>query len=441
MKLFFNYSLLFLCVLSVQQYAAITVQPYRIVCFANGIPFLKKQIGKTLFHRPHCKISWVGQLFAWRVPRVLDLNIYNTRADQCKVKVLLAHLQEKESLEMMAKSGFVITSFGCPAKKLTMYGSKVEVNFLANNILLNGKKFPLPIAIKPVRDNIILNGVEYKGDMILAVADKKLLVVNKLPLEDYVYSVLRSESWPGWPLEVNKAFAIASRSYAMAKVLENTRKKRQKEYHFKNTNIHQTYRGHHFDEKLLQAVHETEGVILAHNKKPILAMFDCCCGGIIPAKLSGVDFLKAPYLKREKVCDFCKSSKIYQWDLDIALHDFAKILSGAGYKIPSIKAIKVCHDDAGAVQKVIINGHKPDHLIDISGKQFYSLIKKVKSYCYSIVKKNKNFLTIQGKGYGHHLGLCQWGARRMVDHGYTYRDILKFYYPETNFMKIALNTE
>ena len=85
------------------------------------------------------------------------------------------------------------------------------------------------------------------------------------------------------PLEVNKAFAIASRSYALVKYLEGAKSK--KPYHIKNTNVHQTYNGFHTNPVLIQAVKETSGVILTYDKKPILAMFDCCCGDVIPCLL------------------------------------------------------------------------------------------------------------------------------------------------------------
>ena len=46
-------------------------------------------------------------------------------------------------------------------------------------------------------------------------------------------------------------------------------------------------------------------------------------------------------------------------------------------------------------------------------------------------------MTIEGKGHGHHMGLCQWGAREMVRLGWEYEDILEFYYPDTQLMKLV----
>ena len=66
----------------------------------------------------------------------------------------------------------------------------------------------------------------------------------------------------------------------------------------------------------------------------------------------------------------------------------------------------------------------------------YSLLGSVKSYHFSIHKKGKN-IQVKGRGYGHHAGLCQWGAREMVRDGWKHRKILKFYYPGVGFDRLA----
>ena len=84
----------------------------------------------------------------------------------------------------------------------------------------------------------------------------------------------------------------------IAKFLETKNKK--KFYHVKNTNKHQTYQGVLNCPILQKAVDETKGIILTYNKKPILAMFDICCGGVIPANMKHVNFKHAPYLAKKR---------------------------------------------------------------------------------------------------------------------------------------------
>jgi stage II sporulation protein D len=307
------------------------------------------------------------------------------------------------------------------------------VNIHRGCFYINGQKMnEKAIKIDAIEGHLGFDNKVYQGSFISLIDGRSCFFINQLELEDYVYSVLRSESWPGWPLEVNKVFAVASRTYVLAKIVEGGTKK---PYHIKNTNIHQTYKGFHESDTLKKAVEQTKGLIVTFNKKPIHAMFDSCCGGIIPADLSSMDFKKAPYLARTVICDFCKPCKIYTWKCEFDCHEFEKLLQEKGFPVSGIKAIQAKHDKAGAVQEVAIHGSQG--VITLTGKQAYSLTTKIKSFCYSIQKKLKKII-FEGKGYGHHLGLCQWGVRNMIDQGWGYKDILKYSYPGTTCMKLVL---
>lgn len=164
-------------------------------------------------------------------------------------------------------------------------------------------------------------------------------------------------------------------------------------------------------------------------------MFDSCCGGVIPAHLSGVDSKKFPYLARLEECEHCKPCKIYQWNFELEAREFEKLLQKNGFPIYSIKEISTKKDKAGSVLEVVIK--TAQGVTSLTGKQFYALSTKIKSYCYSVELKLRKIL-IKGKGYGHHCGICQWGARHMIDKGWNYRKILQFFYPETTCMKLTL---
>lgn len=273
----------------------------------------------------------------------------------------------------------------------------------------------------------------YQGSLLIAQKNNAMFCINCLPIEDYVFSVLRTESWPGWPLEVNKVLAIASRSYVLFMMGDTDINKRL--YHIKNTNHHQTYSGVHDNHDLKNAVNQTKGIYLGYNTKPILAMFDCCCGGIIPAHIADINFSDAPYLARDYACTYCKPCKIYSWNAELTLQDFEKALKNALQDTSAIHGFNINkRDKAGLVQEVILKG-KPNNTT-ISGQKMYSLFKEVKSFAFNAYKKGKKII-LRGRGYGHHRGLCQWGAREMVRHGWTCNKILEFYYPGAIFMNLT----
>lgn len=275
----------------------------------------------------------------------------------------------------------------------------------------------------------------YMGSLQIVHYDQKIMIINCVPIEDYLVSVLRDEGWPGWSLEVNKVLAIACRTYLVSKIMKSRALKLP--YHIKNSVHHQTYKGKHrkIYEKLKTAVQETHNVFLAYDGKPIEAMFDSCCGGIIPAQVAGYDFKKHPYLARSKPCNYCKSAWIYSWDVQYDAAEIKELLAKHDIKVSKVLDIKIIKKDkAGLVEQLCVS--TPERKITISGKKAYSIFPKVHSFVFSISKKEKRFI-FKGKGYGHHMGLCQWGAMNMIKDGYDYQRVLQFYYPGTTFMQFT----
>ncbi len=206
-------------------------------------------------------------------------------------------------------------------------------------------------------------------------------------------------------------------------------------YDVKNTNEHQTYNGTHTSPIIKQAVDETQGIFLGFNNEPILAMFDSCCGGIVPAGIADVDFTKAPYLARDYACTHCKDCKIYAWEASYEQENFEHLIRREMQILDRLRDIKITKKDkAGLVSEVMLKGMKK--WVKLPGKKLYSLLKDVKSFCFNIRKKG-NKIIVKGRGFGHHLGLCQWGAREMVRDGWDYKQILQFYYPSTRLMRLV----
>lgn len=184
-----------------------------------------------------------------------------------------------------------------------------------------------------------------------------------------------------------------------------------------------------------QAVDETKGLFLAYDGEPIVAMFDSCCGGIIPSKVDGFDFDKAPYLARDYPCKHCERCCLYSWNVEYNIDDWTKLLQRAFPDLKKVRGIKIVKkDEAGLIQELEVKGTKKT--FSLTGKKLYGLLDDVKSFCFSVHKKGKN-IALKGRGYGHHVGLCQWGAREMVRDSWNYKQILQFYYPEVVFARLA----
>src|SRR5581483_11228564 len=346
------------------------------------------------------------------------------------VRVFLLHIIKKDegTWHLTSKKGFWVHA-ATEVKKKQFFKHRVTITVKKGHLFCNGKKVNQEIMLKPVMGYADCNGIAYDGFFSIIPNKETCLCINHVDLEDYIVSVLRTESWPGWPLEVNKVFAITCRSYVVAKIFES--QKTDKSYHVKNTNVHQTYRGKHDVTVLKHAVEQTKSVVLGFNRQPILAMFDSCCGGVVPAYIADVDFRKAPYLARTHACTHCSKCSLYSWNVSYALDDFERIIKPFIGTIGELRDIYVIQQDhAGLIMKIMVKGSKG--YVVISGKQLYSALKEVKSFYFDIHKKG-DAIVVAGWGFGHHLGLCQWGARQMVRDGWDYKSILHYYYPNTSF--------
>jgi len=350
------------------------------------------------------------------------------------IRVLLKEIHSTELVKLLFSCSEGIRIQVVENNKHKDYPSSVAIEVHNGDIFIDGKKLTgnPDISIQALGHCTAIDDRCYQGTIYLVHHNDKILLINKLLIEDYVCAVLRTESWPGWPLEVNKAFAIASRSYVMAYLIKA--RASNKPYHVKNTNTHQTYQGFHTNQILRQAVDETKGIVLSYNHQPIIAMFDCCCGGLIPADIEDINAADAPYLARTYACTFCKKCKIFAWKKEFDSTTFIKRLQQEIPQLKSITKIAVSrYDKAGITKEITLHDGKA--IYKLSGKKLYTLFSEIKSFCFSVTKK-KNTIMVDGKGFGHHRGICQWGAKQMVDEGWDYKKILQFYYPGTKFMQI-----
>lgn len=287
--------------------------------------------------------------------------------------------------------------------------------------------------IIPIQGRITNGSIPYDGICKLSTTAAKAYLVNHLDLEEYITSVLPYESMPSWPDEVQKALCIACRSYAMAKITANP-SRNILPYDFKNSVLDQVYKGHEKNVDLSHIIKQTKGMVLSLDNKPILAMYSAVCGGIVPAHKHDSIFLTAPYLKRPYACTHCANHRLYRWRSSHRFKDLEKTLSKEFPGLGSIKDISLStYDPAGVAHKVIIQG---DTSVTMDAHDFrMQFYGRMRSRCCTFETKDGR-LYMRGKGHGHHLGLCQWGAYAMVKKGHTYKEVLSYYYPDTTLMTL-----
>jgi len=279
------------------------------------------------------------------------------------------------------------------------------------------------LMIESYNDVISVNGKEYRGRIEIKNTLGVLMVINHLTLEDYIKGVVPSEVPSLWPEEVLKAQAVAARTYAMYHL---NKKKATQLFDLDGTTNFQVYKGKSGEyASTNSAVDKTRGEYLVHGYQPILAYFHSACGGrTIDDRYvwKGSDM---PYLKGIR-CTYCSISPNFNWETRISL---VQMQASLAKKYPTMGKIKriAFKRKAGRVALVQI-GHS-NGTINITGNNFRLMfpVKTVKSL-YFVSKKSGRGLVLHGHGWGHGVGMCQWGAKGMAMQGKSYRDILSFYY-------------
>ncbi|MBM3892853.1 SpoIID/LytB domain-containing protein [Candidatus Dependentiae bacterium] len=370
-----------------------------------------------------------------------------------KIRVLLEEheLPSDSRLVVQSKNSFILS---CPSDTPTgvlFDTDKLNVLCSENRLYLeckDGKYRRLKhnsIEIASPHRKLTVGSKTYEGNIIIRLdrEHKKVLVINKVPIENYVYAVVRCESLPSWPMDMQKIQAIISRSYAAYLMNKSrTNSSPYKYYDIRNTNLHQVYNGTHTIAHIRQAVDETEGQVLTYKGKIALTMFDICCGGSVPALMRCKDTSK-PYLMRTKKCIYCAGCAHYSWKIDVSNQQFlTKLRANANIaeklkKLNTITGIKVIDaDKAGVVHKVKITGSNKNS-VTISGRDIRrSLSPRAKSVNFT-AKSIRNRIVIEGRGDGHQKGVCQFGCKELLTRGWNIAKILDFYYPGTTLSRLA----
>jgi stage II sporulation protein D len=268
----------------------------------------------------------------------------------------------------------------------------------------------------------------YRGSLLIKQKDKFLEVINELPLEEYLYGVIKWEISPDWPLVAVAAQAIAARTYALKK-LEASLPENQ-DYHLLNTEDDQVYGGvESEDPRARTSVDSTRGKVLTHEGELINAQYHACCGGYTA---SSADIWGEPFPYLEARADpYCKDSPYHDWKWKVEAAKLRKLLSEAGLSLGKLYWIQpLSFDQSGRVKQLRIQYRGGEKYL--KGSEFRRLVgsDSIKSTLFKVVRYARYFI-FTGKGSGHGVGMCQWGARGMAEKGYSTKEILQFYYPGT----------
>ena len=292
---------------------------------------------------------------------------------------------------------------------------------------------PLKIIVLKEDDFLRIDGEKYRGQVMIRKDEKgRFNIINEVNIDDYLYGVLPHEISPAWPLEALKAQAVASRTLA----LYRKRRERAKDYGLDATVFTQVYRGvEGEDQRTNQAVNETRGKVLTYKGKVINSVFHATCGGRTEEVRNVWPGSEEPYLKSIS-CTFCKGSPYYEWEERIKERDLRSILEEKGLDLSRIKEIELTEKSpSGRAVKIAIKQRRKTQFLRANNFRLFAGPELIRSTLFT-VSKEKNKFVFKGHGWGHGVGMCQWGVKGMAEKGKDYKEILKHYYTGVKIEKV-----
>ncbi len=374
-------------------------------------------------------------------------------------EITVGVFEKQEKVLLSAENGFTVYDLSSGKKEIFKRWNKsvLEISVTERGFGFLTHRNLRHIEIVPFRKHPVhVNKMAFRG--ILRIREDrfgKMTVINALDVESYLYGVIKSEMLLNSPLEALKSQAVVARTYAI-----RNQDKFLKELGFGLTRDvrSQVYNGV-FDEHDLsiKVVDATRGRILTHEGQPISAYYHSACGGATQDSSTWGN--KIAYLKAQ-VCPYCENYKDLHWEYELSLTDLTNRLREKGHILPNISDVRLSKDTFGRVIRVELV--HADGTMKMNANHLRTLLgaNVLRSTMFSDSEKKSSLndpaekaidqilnsfmsrmsgdrsLLWKGKGFGHGVGLCQWGAKGLANKGYNFEKILKYYYSDVSVTRL-----
>lgn len=416
----------------------------------------------------------------------------NILAKESTIRVLIG---DTTNVKITAQNDFVMKVPELEKIYRFPKGKILDFSLKNNEINLNNKDLKAKDIIIAVKDRglVSVNGNPFRGALNIVHSGNKILIINQLPLEEYLYSVVASEMPPAWHMEALKSQSVAARSFSLNYKNKNTNSL----YDICSTTKCQVYKGVNTESpNSTKAVKETFGLVMTYDKQPISAQFHAASGGSTENS-EDVWGGKAPYLRA--VLDEKEVSPYSHWQKEYDQGTFTKIIKKAIPNISTIVKVDVSRypknkitnykkeiiliDDAnkkytinGTTLRDLFNLNSTNFTIEIVGQTKEKInppkdkiankkinpkdikkdlktspkeaiegkiassknlpLKKIAAAKKEMDKNKDIKFIITGSGYGHRIGMSQWGAKKEAERGKNFREILHKYYTDVEIVKL-----
>ena len=359
-------------------------------------------------------LRWLGGMLLW---------LFLVLPAQAAVELRVAIGAEGDAINIgTSTTGIIRDGNGRALYQLPeLQGITVEADGFGVDLTNNGNVLSESSAfwLEPSEGGFVWIGDKwYRGRVMVTADGGDLIAVNYVDLEDYLYSVVGSEMPTSWPQAALQSQAVAARSYALYK-----RSRSQNPlYDLGGTTAHQVYKGIEQEHpNTIVAVDTTESQVVTHNGQVIEAIFHSSSGGQTENS-ENVWSSAIPYLR--SVEDFDHNSPVFTWETTFSLDEFSSKIGSVG-NVHTVGTPQFT--PGGRVASISFAGDRGTETL--RGRDVRSKLG-LRSTRFQIDIDGDN-VRVAGSGFGHGVGMSQWGARSLAEQGWNFEDILQHYYQST----------
>jgi len=294
------------------------------------------------------------------------------------------------------------------------------------------------------RGGVSYHKTVYRGQLHFVPAGTEAFsVINYIDMESYLAGVLAKELYPSWLPETFLAQAVAARSFAL---YHRNKFGLIHDYDVGDNQSSQMYGGLDGEtDKAWDAVRATHGQILAvgpvGNERSFMTQYSSCCGGVVNGAQVIRDAPDIEPLRGGQVCPYCTDSPQRRWPTaSVTKAELYRALSASYAQVQDFGGVRTVRVKSrmsyGAMMWVEVIGTNGRPMTIRGADLRLALIRngaEIRNTLYSMSCRIRDvghsIEFYDGRGYGHGVGMCQWGAQGMAKEGCTYRQILQFYYP------------
>ncbi|NLV59792.1 MAG: SpoIID/LytB domain-containing protein [Clostridiales bacterium] len=296
-------------------------------------------------------------------------------------------------------------------------------------------------AVRWPQDKLTMNQDGIPTLKVYVVEEKK---AREMDIETYLQGVLAGEMKNDWPMEALKAQAILARTFVLKFAQE---KKSRYEGADISTDVEeaQAYDAKEVDERIKQAVKETSGVVLASQGELPYTWFHAHSGGMTALAKEGLNWKEEepPYTRviesKEPAPDQVEDSKelaqAAEWEATFSLEEFQAACGKQkeGIKITQGSKLAIGQKgDSGRAVTISVDGEE----VNAADLRIALDSTKMRSTLLTDISKTAGKVTMSGKGYGHGVGMSQWGAYGMAAEGKQAKDIIRHYFQQVEVVKL-----